>query len=212
MTDRGPDLSVTLLGATVVSIMATATAPPTAAAIVPQPGEPQERQNPRRPMRPPDDEAEEEEAAAPRQYPLIDLPAGAFPPPELRGEGKLDSAIERLHGIYTQQSSAAALVFANRHGIQWRGGSLFVRIATGLPMPGLRPRDASSRAIVESVLADLAVEGSRIRNVYGPHIEAWIPVDAIPRLELNPGIRSIRKALAHAQQRHERRPRRHRRE
>ncbi len=47
--------------------------------------------------------------------------------------------------------------------------------------------------IVDEVLADLGQAGARVRHVFGPHIEAWVPVDELLALELRPSVRGIRR-------------------
>ncbi|MGD8329730.1 MAG: hypothetical protein PVJ49_09845, partial [Acidobacteriota bacterium] len=72
--------------------------------------------------------------------------------------------------------SGAAALYARQHGIDWRAGAVRVRVDTGLARRGVSVREASSRALVEQVLADLSARGGRAERVFGPYIEAWMPV------------------------------------
>jgi len=126
------------------------------------------------------------------QFTPLDLPAGAFGPADAGRTHKLDTELEALAQAHAQRGAAAAALYAHRHGIAWNAGAVLVRLDAGLPLRGVRLRDASSRAIVDQALAELAPLGVRVRNVIGPHIEAWVAVERLAALEAIPSLRAVR--------------------
>ena len=126
------------------------------------------------------------------QYLPVDLPAGAFEQADRDRETILAGPLDRVRDTYDRLGPIAAGLYAQRHGVAWRDAEVMVRIDTGLPMRGMRLRDASNRAIVDGVLADVDDLGGRVRNVVGPHIEAWVPVEALDDLALRPTVRGVR--------------------
>ncbi len=103
----------------------------------------------------------------------------------------LGTAVAALVGARNAGGNAGAALYANRHDLEWRDGSVLVRVDAGLPIPGMRLADASSRAIVEDVLAALSARGARVRNVFGPHIEAWVPATELSALGVSPSVRAV---------------------
>jgi len=185
---------------TAVALTTSTTASPAAAAPGAQ-GSPQaqrRRPDPENHLLPSLDEQEEStpgEAGEQigRQYAPVELRATDFRPADVRTDRRVDVRLENVARLYADSGEAAAALYAGRRGIDWSGGAVRVRIDAGLPIPGMRVRDASSRAIVDEVLADLAAVGARALNVVGPHIEAWVPVAALDGLELRPSVRAIRR-------------------
>ncbi len=138
-----------------------------------------------------------EQASAPTpQQPSFapsNYPAGSFSPPARRSGQKLDTGLAGLANIQTSRGNDIAALFARQRGLRWRNGDVFVRVDAGLAISGRSLVEASSRAVVDEVLADLNQAGARVRHVFGPHIEAWVPVEELRALELRPSVRGIRR-------------------
>jgi len=124
-------------------------------------------------------------------YPPTDLSAAAlqrFAAPAAPG---LATALAGVAQTLATGGNAAAALYARQHGIEWRAGAVRVRVDAGLARRGLSVREASSRALVEQVLADLSARGARVQRVFGPHIEAWVPAVELAGLALQPAVRGI---------------------
>lgn len=138
----------------------------------------------------------EQALAPPLQQPSFapsNYPAGAFSPPPRRSGQKLDTGLAGLVNIQTSRGDSGAALFASQRGLRWQNGDVFVRLDAGLAISDRPLVEASSRVIVEEVLADLNQAGARVRHVFGPHIEAWVPVEELLALELRPSVRGIRR-------------------
>jgi len=98
-----------------------------------------------------------------------------------------------LANIRTSRGDSVAALLASQRGLRWRDGDVFVRVDAGLVIAGRTLAAASSRLIVDEVLADLNEAGARVRHVFGPHIEAWVPVEELLALELRPSVRGIHR-------------------
>ena len=141
----------------------------------------------------PDGEQGLSSASPPFEFAPSNYPSGSFSPPARRSGQKLDTGLAALANLQSSRGDSAAALRASQRGLRWRDGSVFVRLDAGLPIAGRRLVEASSRAIVDEVLADLSQAGGRVRHVFGPHIEAWVPVEELLSLELRPSIRAIRR-------------------
>ena len=142
-------------------------------------------------------EQDDEQASAPApQQPSFapsNYPARAFSPPARRSGQKLDTSLAGLANIRTSRGDSVAALFASQRGLRWRDGDVFVRVDAGLAIAGRTLAAASSRLIVDEVLADLNQAGAHVRHVFGPHIEAWVPVEELFALELRPSVRGIHR-------------------
>jgi len=141
----------------------------------------------------PETEAEQEAGASGQapSYAPSDYGAGAFPPAAAPSAQGLETRLAGLAQALTRGGNTAAARYASQHGIKWQGGAVLVRVDARLPIPGRRLSEASSRVVVEEVLADLAEGGARVRHVFGPHIEAWVPAAELESLGLRPSVRGV---------------------
>jgi hypothetical protein len=146
-----------------------------------------------RPERPELGTSEVGETIQTPNYAPTDFAGAMFAPANAPSAQGLATPLAAVAEAFATGGSAAAASYASRHGIAWRGGSVLVRVDAGQPVPGRRVNEVSSRAIVDEVLVDLAEHGARVRNVLGPHIEAWVPVGELPALGLRPLVRGVRR-------------------
>jgi hypothetical protein len=125
---------------------------------------------------------------------VIDLQASPqLSPQGQRAHPKLDTAIDGLWKAFQAGGSSAAAAYARSQGLDRRGSRVLVRIDTGWPVREGRLEDASSRLLVDNLLVGLEEAGARARRVWGPYIEAWVPLDAFEGLLSNSTVRGIRK-------------------
>lgn len=146
------------------------------------------------PTEPPESGARQDgETIQTARYAPTDFAGAAFEPAAAPSAPGVATALAGVAEALAAGGNAAAASYASQHGIAWRGGSVLVRVDAGQPIPGRRVNEVSSRAIVDEVLVDLAELGARVRNIVGPHIEAWVPVGELPALGLRPLVRGVRR-------------------
>jgi len=146
------------------------------------------------PTEPPESGARQDgETIQTASYAPTDFAGAAFEPAAAPSAPGVATALAGVAGALAAGGNAAAASYASQHGIAWRGGSVLVRVDAGQPIPGRRVNEVSSRAIVDEVLVDLAELGARVRNIVGPHIEAWVPVGELTALGLRPLVRGVRR-------------------
>lgn len=146
------------------------------------------------PTEPPESGARQDgETIQTASYAPTDFAGAAFEPAAAPSAPGVATALAGVAEALAAGGNAAAASYASQHGIAWRGGSVLVRVDAGQPIPGRRVNEVSSRAIVDEVLVDLAELGARVRNIVGPHIEAWVPVGELPALGLRPLVRGVRR-------------------
>jgi len=134
-----------------------------------------------------------QQPAAPPQFGADDLEPGDLGGLAPRAHGKLDTDLDELRRTLRTQGSAAALALARRRGMDLRGERLLVRVDTGLPRRGTRLEQASNRAMVEVVVDELRRLDARLRNVWGPYIEARVPLEALDELAGRSDVRGVRR-------------------
>lgn len=126
-------------------------------------------------------------------YPPSEFSAAAFDAATAPSISGLGTGLAGVAEAFDRGGSAAAALYASRHGIDWQAGTVRVRVDAGLPQPGMRLREASSRAVVEQALGALTLRGARIGRVFGPHIEAWVPPGELHDLGREPAVRGIHR-------------------
>jgi subtilisin family serine protease len=124
----------------------------------------------------------------------IDLqPMPGLSPEGRRAHHKLDSVLDGLLDAFQEGGRAAAANYARANRLDWRGSRVLVRIDTGWPSREGRLEDASSRLLVDNLMVGLEEAGARIRRVWGPYIEARVPMTAFEDLLSNSTVRGIHK-------------------
>lgn len=109
------------------------------------------------------------------------------------GHAKMDTVLYDLARIYRRGGIDVADVYAAAHQIDLRQDAVLVRVDTGWPVTDMRLEEASSRAVVEDVLTRLEGTGGIVRNLWGPYVEAWVPLATLEELSSHETVRGIRK-------------------
>ena len=108
-----------------------------------------------------------------------------------RAHSKLDGALDGLLRAFEAGGSQAAAAYAASQRLDWRSGTVLARIDTGWPNREGRLEEASSRLLVDNLLVGLDEAGAAVRRVWGPYIEARVPITAFEELLANSTVRGM---------------------
>lgn len=122
-----------------------------------------------------------------------DLDPADLPDLTARPHPKLDTVLDEVVRTLRQRGLAAAMATARQRHLELQGDRLLVRIDTGFLRLGTRLEQASSRSLVEGVADELRRLDAQVRNVWGPYVEARVPLDAIDDLLLRSDVRGVRR-------------------